>query len=205
MCLIAIGTQAELNNPKMLQTAAACNPHGAGIGWAERGACHWRKGLSLEELKNELKRLKEGELAVLHFRIASAGKVCPELCHPFPIRRRDPLKTSGSGRSSLLFHNGTISAWREMALQAVLLRGLRLPSPLSDTALMGALIAHFPELEEPLAGGAGKVAVLTRGGELRLYGRWTTSPQWPEVRLSNTDFLPGVRWPRAQWDDDRTE
>ncbi len=80
------------------------NSHGAGFCvWDEKSRT-WKmkKGfMKFEALWQEIEPYsKEGSILVVHFRIVSRGKVCPEQTHPFEIALEEG--------TAYLFHNGTL-------------------------------------------------------------------------------------------------
>jgi len=81
------------------------NSHGAGFCvWDEKSRT-WimKKGfMSFEALWNEVEPFtREGSILVVHFRIVSRGRVCPEQTHPFEIALEEGV--------AYLFHNGTLT------------------------------------------------------------------------------------------------
>lgn len=101
------------------ETRARCfeaNPDGAGFMLADGKAVRIRKGfMRLEDFESALEREMEGfdpveTAVVLHFRIATSGKVKPSTCHPFPIsdEPEELRKTRIESRFGIA-HNGVIN------------------------------------------------------------------------------------------------
>lgn len=101
------------------ETRARCfrsNPDGAGFMFADGKTVRIRKGfMNLESFESALKDELDGfdveETAViLHFRIATSGKVKPGTCHPFPISD-DPerLRMTRTDSRFGIAHNGVIN------------------------------------------------------------------------------------------------
>jgi len=121
MCVIVICNEVK---PKrdILEDCGYCNPDGAGIAWIVGKKVHYLKGLDTNELISYTKHLDLPY--VVHFRIATAGGVTKNLCHPFPIRKKQDTKLFGKAKE-VLFHNGhvhlpTRNSWsdsKELALK----------------------------------------------------------------------------------------
>lgn len=111
MCVI-INCVNEFPSLATLESAEQMNPHGAGVAWVENGKVKYKKGIDLDA-KKIFEMTKTLPLpAIIHFRIASIGKIIPELCHPFPINENADLTLEGIS-DSVLFHNGTWSNWKK--------------------------------------------------------------------------------------------
>lgn len=140
MCVIL---SCETNRPT-LQTLLDCeldNPHGAGIAWRQGGKIHFKKGLDAQEVHRI--SLKVQLPYVIHFRIATAGGMSPEMCHPFPIG--GSVRMDGSTGSGVLFHNGHWSEWEDTFLSALVSgRDRRLPTgDISDTRAMAVMLGWY--------------------------------------------------------------
>lgn len=61
------------------------NPHGAGIAWREKGKIRIERGLVGMRQIREWCAATAGREAVLHMRLATAGKVVLDNCHPFKL------------------------------------------------------------------------------------------------------------------------
>jgi hypothetical protein len=85
MCVILVCPAHVRPDRATLEACHAANPHGAGVAWRDGDEVRWLKGLDPDEL-NRCPKLP-GEI-VIHFRMASVGRWCPALCHPFPVTRR---------------------------------------------------------------------------------------------------------------------
>ena len=109
MCVILItGTKRLTGNA--IRAAIASNPDGNGFAWIERQKVHWKKGITANEaiILANTKPLPY----VFHARIATVGRPCDALCHPFPVEARDKqTATAGSSRKGVVFHNGSWRDW----------------------------------------------------------------------------------------------
>ena len=90
MCVIInIEKRRNIQNIKTLKEAEILNAHGGSIAWLQDGKINYQKGITAKKKFNSIieKRLKPNNVktAIIHFRIASVGKVNKALCHPFPI------------------------------------------------------------------------------------------------------------------------
>jgi hypothetical protein len=87
MCVI-INKPPELNVPDdILRKCWIANPHGAGFMYASDGLLHIVKGLMTYDnfIKEYIAHDCWSKEVVIHFRLASAGKIIPEQTHPFWI------------------------------------------------------------------------------------------------------------------------
>ena len=111
MCLIITGRK---KHPTLveLQAAELQNPDGAGIAWTTTKGVEFRKGLTAEQVHELLTDLPPRTRWVVHFRFATIGEAQPGLCHPFPVSRDTSLDITGLA-DRLLFHNGTVSDWKD--------------------------------------------------------------------------------------------
>jgi len=180
MCVILVCPPGIRPDTKTLKACQKANPHGAGVGWRQRGRVHWMKNLGAEEVGELLPQL-DGEL-VIHFRWASVGGVNPRLCHPFPVDRGAETKLSGTAKT-LLFHNGT---WRshKSALDYIEREQERqIKGPVSDSRVIALLVAHTrnPDILGQIEGRF----VLFGSKETRVYGNWQ---DWAGMRCSNLAF-----------------
>ncbi len=104
MCVITYKPQGVVLSQEDARLMWEANSHGAGFCvWDEKSRT-WKmkKGfMSFSALWQEIEPYtKEGSILVVHFRIVSRGKVCPEQTHPFEIALEEG--------TAYLFHNGTL-------------------------------------------------------------------------------------------------
>jgi hypothetical protein len=104
MCVIAVKPKHVVLSKEDARLMWEANSHGAGFCvWDEKSRT-WKmkKGfMTFEALWQEMEPYtKEGSILVVHFRIVSRGKVCPEQTHPFEIALEEG--------TAYLFHNGTL-------------------------------------------------------------------------------------------------
>lgn len=147
----------------------------------------WQKGLKdHKEVLAFIEKKKIQLPAMIHFRTVSAGTKCAELCHPFPVTEGVQLWTSGYAEQ-VLFHNGHIHNWEELALNAGLASGdIKFPEGVwSDTRALawlvwlkgpgilpfimkGSRIAHFFANATTL----GKKGYSREDDHIAMYGSW---------------------------------
>jgi hypothetical protein len=164
-----------------------------------------KKGfMSFEALWNEIESFtKEGSILVVHFRIVSRGKACPEQTHPFEIAVEEG--------TAYLFHNGTLdieitqgsSDTYELAylLGQLRLRKDQLKMVLKEGGLLERVRSHsrfavcLPDEEEPFLVG--------RWEEIR--GLKTSNSSW-ELRRTYTGLFGWGRssysyYPSLYWEE----
>lgn len=121
------------------------NPQGIGIIWWQDDLVHWKKGMDFPEFIAFFNKLNH-KRTIIHFRLVSSGKECPELCHPFPMGGGLELEGSTSGK--LLVHNGHLLD----AQTALALSGLDMDGPVSDTRVVAAILGKKPDVCKNLPG-----------------------------------------------------
>lgn len=197
MCVVfACPEDGKLPTMDELLGGALANSDGAGVAWATEGKLLWRKGLKHAEVE---KLIEEGVLkppCIIHYRITSAGETCDELTHPFPCTPQVQLELEGESTSfPVLFHNGTVSHWREeMKLAITGGRGaLKVPpGEWSDTRVLAYLVALYGigylEFVDGLSGD--KVSLLHPNGVIQYIGNWHHKDGF---YASNESYLTGRR------------
>jgi hypothetical protein len=187
------------------------NSHGAGFCvWDEKSRT-WKmkKGfMSFEALWQEIEHYtKKGSILVVHFRIVSRGRVCPEQTHPFEIALEEG--------TAYLFHNGTLdiqitqgsSDTYELAYQLSQL-GLnkkQLKLLLREGGLLERVRAHsrfavcLPDEEEPfLVGQWEEVGGLKVSNSYWCFGRTYTGLS--KSRRSFYSYYPLLLW-EEEWEE----
>jgi len=113
MCVIIVTTEKHPTIDE-LEAAEITNPHGGAIAWkGDDGLLKYVKDIDAASVNKIILEENPQFPYIIHFRITSSGTTRPELCHPFPINHSVTLKTAWKGKSSLMFHNGTFSEWRQ--------------------------------------------------------------------------------------------
>ena len=189
MCVIAI-VHDQRPSEMAIEAMWDTNDDGGGVAWFDEGV-HWKKGLTLDEMKEAIATLPVPFTA--HFRIASCGGESRRLTHPFIISPDSPLEMEGvipvGSEKTILFHNGHIADWEQKFLVLAGTAGYRLPGgKYSDTRAMAVAAAHYGEgiLEFH---SAQRFVVMTPAGEIRIFGNgWTT---WRSLFLTSNTHWEG--------------
>jgi hypothetical protein len=169
MCIIC-----ECNTRLTREEFNSCftsNSHGAGFAWRADNINHYIKGFMERDAAWEAYQ-NVPVPHVAHFRLASAGGVCPALTHPFIVSMESPVKLSWDGPEALLFHNGTISGWKDMLFSLALQIGLP-DGDMSDTRFV-AMAMSVPILGDRALNffHGGKFAMLDTAGTIQRIGMW---------------------------------
>lgn len=137
MCVIAVYGKGTPFNYGELKTCFKNNPDGAGVMWQENDHVHIRKGfMKSKPLMSFLTTLPNNVDRVVHFRIATSGKVGGACCHPFPVvdDLKKMMETDTIAKVAYT-HNGILTDYTPKA-------GLK--SPFSDTMVFGKdVLAHL--------------------------------------------------------------
>ena len=115
MCVIVVKKQdKKFPGVETLKNCWNKNPDGAGFMFAKDGLVHIRKGfMDWASFWSELTECRDlyGDLIpyVVHFRIATHGKVSPQCCHPFPLSNSlDDMRVLEFDTPTGIAHNGVI-------------------------------------------------------------------------------------------------
>jgi hypothetical protein len=188
MCVILVADKKPLSKT-MIRRANTANPHGLGIAWLEGKRVRYRKGITLDEVLGLA--VKVPVPYIVHARIKTEGRECGEMCHPFPITRRDDRKLDGSVKA-VLFHNGHWSDWLKTSRRIAKRFGSDLPAgDMSDSRAMAWCVAMAGSSILDTNHGQ-KFAVLSTEG-LELYGDgWA---DYNGYKVSNLNWVDRVeRW-----------
>ena len=185
----------EYPKEEMLKSASALNKDGGGIAWIEEQngnkLVRWRKGMDMTSEK-VMKLIKEENIQlpiVIHYRIATHGKIDTPLCHPFAIDDNQigdyDLQGEGFSNDGVLFHNGVWRDYKEIAMQIVSMNPqAKIPDgDISDSRIMAWACKYFgmnylSMIDE-------KVVVLTTEGIKKYGSGWT---EVEKIRCSNDNF-----------------
>ena len=120
MCIAILNTSGTIDKETFL-TCWENNPHGGGIAWAENGQVNTSKEMkSPEHLYKMYTKIRQDNLTaniLIHFRIATHGRINETNCHPFLVNK-----------NLAFIHNGMISG-----------EGLTTSNDFSDTYLFNQL------------------------------------------------------------------
>ncbi len=111
MCIIIYAPKNKIVPMEHLRNSFDSNSHGAGVMYPEGSAVRIRKGfMTWEHFKEVLKEIPTDVSRVFHFRIATAGKVSKEVCHPYPVvKTYKEMYTTDTRCKIAAAHNGIIS------------------------------------------------------------------------------------------------
>lgn len=207
MCIIVskqIGV--EMPSVETLKECFLSNPDGAGFMYANGKVVKIRKGFMdfasfMNALDKEIPEEKRKDTAiVMHFRIATSGKVQPACCHPFPVSdEKEKLQATEMDSRWGIAHNGVINGrttydgWSDtMDFVADVV------APLSR---MHPSFMYSDDARDLLAGACmSKLAIMDNAGDIMLVGHFEEADG---VNYSNTSYLKTTyNWSsyRSWWD-----
>jgi hypothetical protein len=168
-----------------LRWAAKANDDGAGIAYLQRGRVRVVRSLDSEYIIRMFLSPRVPLPAMVHFRLASAGGVDLQLCHPFPVT---PSGLAGSDFlcDAALAQNGHWSDWYQVvasilaAAPTTARARAKLCGPWSDTralAVAAARIGFKSPLFAELCSHAGRVGILAPGPGLVRLGHWPAADE----------------------------
>lgn len=174
MCVIIISNKKSGHiDDKMLSKGEKSNNDGGGIAWInEDHLVEWKKGLTHKEISELIITRKIKFPYVVHFRIASIGKVCPELCHPFEISDQNSNNLEGTTDKGVIFHNGTFLDYEKFQLKAIIQKDLVMYDGENSDSRFFAFFANYYGLNSLSLFKGQKICVLTPKG-FRTYGNFS--------------------------------
>jgi predicted glutamine amidotransferase len=178
MCVILTADKSTRLTADEIRAAALANRDGNGIAYLERGVVVWKKGISVDEAITIARRACGP--VVFHARIATAGTVCAELCHPFPVSRKATGRETKGRNARVLFHNGHWHGWEDEREDYFPIAG-----PMSDSRFMAFLAAHDVDLD--VVPESQRVVLFDRHGVERRGNGWSVVR--PGVWASNRHWM----------------
>lgn len=200
MCIIAYTKDRALTEDEF-DNCWCSNPDGFGMAYVLNKKVVVSKGIMEQKIAwaeyQKVKHLK----VVLHFRIKTAGAICPELTHPFIVSSTSKTYTKYAGTGQVLFHNGCINFWQDDCLKLMLSSSTpKISGHMSDTRFLAIKLSGMTidQKDKFLKKECGKF-VLLDPKEVILYGDFTEDKG---VFYSNTTYKPHVytNWYKG-WDD----
>jgi len=171
MCIIAIKPKGvNLPKKKILQRCYDNNNEGAGFAYARGGMITLKKGyFDFEKFYSDVSQVKQGDGAVLHFRIAVCGGAFPMNCHPFVISQNKEELTLLDGKTlnPVIVHNGVVESFRHLVNNDT----KKLAYTLGDKKILPYIFDN--QSIKRLIGatlGSGKLAILNRFGKILTWG-----------------------------------
>ena len=196
MCIIVAKPMGvEMPDENILERCFWSNPDGSGFMFADGKSVRIRKGFMefddfLDALEYETAGFDLTETGVvMHFRIATHGKVKPECCHPFPISDKpEELRATSIDSRWGVAHNGVIDgrmtneSWSDtMDFVAEVMR------PLSR---MNPSFMRSSDALDLLEGACqSKLAIIDNSGEISTVGKFYENEG---VLYSNTSYVRSV-------------
>ena len=167
------------------------NDDGLGIAWVQNKRVYYEKGITVKACMDKIKTIARPY--ILHFRLATAGGKDMTMCHPFPVDNFAKPKISGWAYE-VLFHNGHVTEYKDMLMNLLLSRNMRMPKgPISDTRVC-ALLAHKVGSDALSLIDHNRFATFKYDGTIATYGSWERH----EGRLySNTNHFWDTRTNRG--------
>jgi len=188
MCVIAC---YESNFPEStdLISMESMNPHGGGIAWIDNNKVYWKKGLTAKDIIIMIKKGQVKLPMIIHFRIASIGKINNKLTHPFRCDISDKNKLEGSTIKPILFHNGTWGDYLDHLRESIHGTNHKIPDgDLSDSRVMAYLVARHGVNYMNLIDEDSKVTIMTPQGIIK-FGDWfKEGKKGKEFEVSNTYY-----------------
>lgn len=195
MCVIIVKPiDTDIPSKATIRKCWQRNPDGAGYMYQHNDKVVVSKGyMNLADLEIALDELERLGIAnttlIIHFRLATAGKVNKSNTHPFPVSTENKeLANLDIEAESALAHNGILpNVWGKKALKKY-----------SDSFMFTKTIAHLPQgealydmLELIAQTSDSKFALLN--GDLHLFGKWEEHTDG--CIYSNLNFL--YNWARV--------
>ena len=100
MCIAILKPKNKIISKDLLKTCSENNKDGCGFAYCDKGTFFINKYMDFEEFYKEYKEVENKSNMLIHFRIATHGKVEVSNCHPFKLNSR-----------MALIHNGIIPGY----------------------------------------------------------------------------------------------
>lgn len=181
MCVIVTSQADTMPSLTQLARMSDANPDGAGIAWHDGQRLHrYRNEDNMKTLAFIMDHWQSLETSpfLLHFRLATHGRVCTGNTHPFRFRKGD--------RTGFIAHNGIAHSYT---------RGRHA----SDSR--NAILAWQTGQTDLTDGTQGKFAKIDQNGRIQ----WLTPPQTIEGSEGEPIQVSNTRWQDTIWNEWRTE
>lgn len=169
MCTLAFCHKRKLTEEEFFN-CEYMNGDGIGFGFNKNKKQFFVKGfMNGEDAWDFYKKVPGNKAHVVHFRLGTAGLKVAELTHPFICSETSPLLTKGLTEEPLLFHNGVILAWRELAKK----EGVAIHDYMSDTRLLAIMAGKYGinNFKHLISKHDGKFIIL-KDGKAKLFGNF---------------------------------
>lgn len=167
MCVIGVYRKSIPFNYDEMDNCFTRNKDGAGVMWNDGHTVHIRKGfMEKEKFIEFLKTLPVDCDRVIHCRIATAGKVSPECCHPFPVSPKyEEMRLLDTTVTWAFAHNGVLHSYNPQGgLTANYSDSMAFGKRMLNELLVRGLDLHDSLIEELLSShiGYSKLAVMNK-------------------------------------------
>lgn len=170
MCVIAICNEGKRLDKATFKACFTANDDGCGMAWMDGDLVGYAKGYMKKRTAWEMYKQISSMPHVVHFRLSSAGGVHKELTHPFIISQDSPISMYGLGKDELLFHNGTITDWKNGLFTLAAINGSFPEGHMSDTRFAAMAVSRVGD--GYLSSLGGKFVICKKNGFVR-YGDWS--------------------------------
>ena len=106
MCIAILKPKDKTISKEILQTCSKSNPDGMGFAYIKDDKIHINKYMKFEDFYEDYIQVETTSPMLIHFRIATHGKVEVKNCHPFRLNNR-----------MALIHNGVMSGYGDKQLK----------------------------------------------------------------------------------------
>lgn len=204
MCVI-ITSKSGLPTSDLLKKAELINPDGGGVAWVEDYKVLFKKGITATEIEDLRDRIGKSP-CLAHFRIATAGGVSKELCHPFPMDVGAPLHLEGASKNGVFMHNGHVRDWEEILVDS-LGKAIFPKGNWSDSRAIAHMAGIYGPSVLTFYSAGQKFASLTPDGVINRYGSgwceegdyFTSNRMWQFNHTSR--HWAGYTWDEEDYED----
>lgn len=199
MCIAIIKRQGiSMPDEETLYNCFKNNPHGAGFSFSRNGYNYIRKGfMDFESFLDALSiaRIQVEESAVIHFRVASVGKIFKGNCHPFPAvqniaqLRSTDLKTD----KDVIVHNGTFYSFQDYENEANsdTMKFVNTIAPLlAAKSFMNKkqIKSLYEVIDNIVVENSSRIAIMNNNGKINFFGDWIFHKK-TGILYSNNSFI----------------
>lgn len=202
MCVIAVYGKGLVLDKEELRACFENNPDGAGYMVQTAKGVHIEKGFfTFNAFWNAVKNLPVDKDRVLHFRIATSGKISVNCCHPFPVTS-DYKKMAMAKTDSLMgfAHNGVLQDFTpksgmKSSKSDTMVFNHELLSKIGPSIMKNEGIQNLLELYTPSR------FVVMDSTDAVMIGDWYNSPK-SGAWYSNTSYQSRYYYLDDGWDDE---
>lgn len=175
MCIIGYAPKNATISDDTIKVMFENNPNGAGIMWKDGNKpIEIRKGFfDVKALLNAWHKVPTTAEKAIHCRIATAGKISSQCCHPFPVRETTgSMKERSTSTDMAFMHNGIIHLTQPP---------MGIKSPYSDTMMFGKEVLYplkksldYPYVQDLIEDGinGSRLLIFSQHGDTVRLGSW---------------------------------